>query len=88
MMNNLLPKSCLKEIQRLQINFIWGDSHSGRKVHVVKWKTITMPKENGGLRLRDLSAMNHACILKLAWQLIIGAEDLWCILLRGLYKDV
>lgn len=51
-------------------------------MHVVNWNTITIPKDNGGLGLRDLSAMNHACIMKLAWQLINGAEDLWCIVLR------
>lgn len=47
---------------------------------------ITTLEENGDLGLRDISAMNHACILKLARQLINDVEDLWCLVLRGLYK--
>lgn len=45
-------------------------------MHAVNWNKITMSKDNRGLGLRDLSAMNHACILKLACQLINGAKDL------------
>ncbi|KAI5397626.1 hypothetical protein KIW84_063440 [Lathyrus oleraceus] len=80
--NRLLNWKRLKDYNET----LFGETNNGRKVHAVNWKTITTPEENGGPRLRDISAMNHACILKLARQLINDAEDLWCVVLRGLYK--
>lgn len=58
MMTDLLPKVCINEIQRMQKNFIWGDTMDKKRYHVVSWKTITTPKAEGGLRLRKLEQMN------------------------------
>jgi ribonuclease HI len=40
----------------------------------------------GGLGLRRLDNMNQACLLKLGWKLYIGANDLWCQVLKGKYN--
>jgi hypothetical protein len=39
----------------------------------------------GGLGLRTLETMNQACLAKLDRNLYIGADDLWCDVLRGKY---
>ncbi|KAI5395469.1 hypothetical protein KIW84_061876 [Lathyrus oleraceus] len=57
-------------------------------MHDVSWNTYTLPKDHEGLGLRDLATMNNACILKLSWKLINEFEDIWCKVLRGIYKDV
>ncbi|MCH87793.1 ribonuclease H, partial [Trifolium medium] len=67
MMTTLVPKSCLLEIQKLQRGFIWGDDVNNRKLHTVSWSTLTIPKELGGLAIRDMGKMNLACIMKLGW---------------------
>jgi hypothetical protein len=86
MMTNCIPEGCLEEIQRLQRNFIWGDTDDVRKYHAVGWEVVTTPKCYGGLGLRRLDEMNKACILKLGWKLKIGTSDLWCEVLRGKYN--
>ncbi|PNX75251.1 ribonuclease H, partial [Trifolium pratense] len=82
MMTTKIPKSCLNDIQRIQRNFIWGDSESGRKFHAVSWEKVTTPKWMGGLGLRNMEYMNQACLIKLGWKLFSGADDYWCQILR------
>lgn len=86
MMTNLLSKGCTKKIQKLQRNFIWGDSELKRKHHAVGWDTITKAKSDGGLGMRDLNTMNQTCIMKLGCKIINVEDDLWCKVLRHKYK--
>ncbi|KAK2394949.1 hypothetical protein QL285_056723 [Trifolium repens] len=85
MMTSKIPKSCLDDIQRIQRNFIWGDYDNVRKYHAVNWSAITKPKWMGGLGIRNLEAMNQACLLKLGWNFKHGENDFWCEVLRGKY---
>lgn len=85
MMTNPIPKVCLREIEKIQRSFIWGDSNEGRRLHMIKWDTLTLPKVNGGLGLRRLTDMNKACIMKLAWNLKAERNKLWSQVLIGKY---
>jgi hypothetical protein len=85
MMTNRIPNACLEEIQKLQRRFIWGHTDDSRKYHAVSWNIITKPKCIGGLGMRRLDTMNQACLAKLGWKLYIGADELWCDVLRGKY---
>lgn len=53
-------------------------------MHYVNWSTVTLPKCLGGLGLRDLEAMDKACLLKLCWSLH-GDNNLWTAVLNGKY---
>ncbi|GAU10179.1 hypothetical protein TSUD_416550 [Trifolium subterraneum] len=85
MMSTKIPKSCLADIQRMQRQFIWGDTDQKKRFHAIGWDTITTPKWQGGLGLRNLEVMNKACLLKLNWKLQSGCEDLWCKVINGKY---
>ncbi|XP_058762472.1 uncharacterized protein LOC131635855 [Vicia villosa] len=76
MMTNMLPISCIKDIQRVQRNFIWGDTSTKKKMHLVNWDTITNPKDRGGLGLRKLEIMNKACLMKLNSGLLNNSQEL------------
>ncbi|PNX78113.1 hypothetical protein L195_g034088 [Trifolium pratense] len=58
MMSTKIPKSCLDEIQRIQCQFIWGDTEQKRKFHVVGWDRFTVPKWMGGLGIFVLVRRN------------------------------
>lgn len=85
MMTTPLPNQCLKEIQQLQRGFIRGEEPNHRKVHLVNWETLILPKKYGGLGLKNLHVMNQACLIKLGWQLRSGQNSLWCNVLLGKY---
>lgn len=101
MMSNKVPNSILKDIQRTQRQFIWGDTNGrkhmhtrqfiwgdtdGRKhMHTVRQKKIATVKEEGGLGLMDLISMNKACVSKLGWNFRYGDKALWSDVLRDKY---
>eukprot|EP00253_Pinus_taeda_P003177 PITA_03177 len=47
------PKWVLKSIKQLQRNFLWGSSGPNRKWALVKWEKACLPKNTGGIGLRD-----------------------------------
>lgn len=85
MMTAVVPKTCVKDIQRLQRGFIWGDTVEKKRAHLIKWDTLMLPKEHGGLGVRNLDIMNTTCLMKLAWGLKDGQDQLWCKVLDGKY---
>lgn len=87
-MINKIHVACIDELQRLQQNFIWGDTAEKKRFHAVKWETILKPKASGGLGLRNLKVMNSACLMKIRWKLLSDSDDLWCKVLKGIYMDL
>ena len=49
--SNLLPNKVLEGVDRVNRNFLWGSAENKRKLHLVGWKKVTKPKEEGGLGL-------------------------------------
>lgn len=59
-----------------------------RSIHrVVRWEMTVQPKHLGGFSMRNLEILNKECIMKLGWKLLKNSNELWCLLLKGLYKD-
>lgn len=79
------PSSCINEIQRLQRAFICGEGKGHRRHHLIYWDTLILPKKLGRLDIHNLHYMNHACFMKLGWQLHSGGSNLWCIVMKGKY---
>lgn len=47
------PKWMLKKIKDLQRNFLWGSSRHNHKWALVKWATVFLPKNLGGIGLGE-----------------------------------
>lgn len=62
---------------------MWGDTDEARKLHLINWKTLTLPKQIGGLGIKDLPTMNKVCFMKLAWGLKTDNIGLWYQVLNG-----
>ena len=69
------PKLVLKQIQKIQRKFLWGGSPRHQKWALVEWDTLCMPKELGGLGMRDLVSVNRVMGTKIWWQWITHAGD-------------
>ena len=53
------PKSFLREIRSIQRNFLWERRETKAKFALVSWDKVSMPKDKGGLRLRDPEAVGE-----------------------------
>jgi hypothetical protein len=72
-----IPVSVAKRLERLQRNFLWGDTNGEFKHHLVGWDTVCSPIIDGGLGIRKLVAFNQALLSKWLWRFGMEASHLW-----------
>lgn len=65
--------SVVNRIEKLQRNFLWQGKVSKKNYHLLNWKSICMPKEEGGLGLRPLREVKKVLLGKWLWR--IGDES-------------
>jgi len=60
----------VKELVKLQRNFLWNWGSEGRKIAWVSWNKMCQPREEGGLRMLDMRRFNTShlfCTCRVAW---------------------
>ncbi|PKI65257.1 hypothetical protein CRG98_014406 [Punica granatum] len=62
-----LLQSVLQSIPMYQMQ---GHSENQRRIHMVRWDTVTRPKEEAGLGLRCMSEFNCALLGKIGWGVV------------------
>ncbi|KAJ7964039.1 Ribonuclease H [Quillaja saponaria] len=85
MMTTKIPNSVCAHIDKIQRSFLWGDSEVKKKVHLVNWRQVCLPKTMGGLGLKDMNQVNLSLLAKLGWRLIRENYSLWAKVLQGKY---
>ena len=50
----------IEKIVRLQRDFLWVNVTGGRKIAMVSWEKICIPREKGRLGVKDISIFNKA----------------------------
>jgi hypothetical protein len=76
-----MPTQVIKEVTRIQREFLWGVVKGGRKLCWINWRVVCQLKKNGGLGVRDIKSVNLSLLLKWRWRLL-NRED------TRLWKDV
>eukprot|EP00253_Pinus_taeda_P026144 PITA_26144 len=77
-----MPKWILKKIKNLQRNFLWGSMGQDRKWALVKWGTTYLPKNLGGISLRDPQHSNIVMGARMSWKWLSSPNTHWAILWR------
>eukprot|EP00253_Pinus_taeda_P002079 PITA_02079 len=81
------PKWVLKQIRNLQRSFLWGSMTTNRKWALVKWTTVCMPKNRGGIGLRDPEHRNTIMGAKVWWQWVSNPDKPWAKLWTAKYAN-
>ncbi|GLT63420.1 hypothetical protein SLA2020_359870 [Shorea laevis] len=84
----LLPASTTKALDKLARDFLWFDEPNKRKIHLIGWNSVCLPKHKGGLGIRQCAKLNEACILKLIWRFNTGPPSPWTCLLKTKYGSL
>ncbi|CAJ2673784.1 unnamed protein product [Trifolium pratense] len=79
------PSCILKQLVRIQRNFLWGGGLEEKKLCWIKWDHICLPKNQGGLGVKNLELFNTALLSKWKWRLIDERQGVWADLLRYRY---
>ncbi|RZB66378.1 Nuclear-pore anchor isoform B [Glycine soja] len=66
-------------------NFLWGGDQEHKKIPWVKWDVICLPKDDGGLGIKDLSKFNAALLGRWIWALSSNQNQLWARILISNY---
>ena len=80
-----LPVKVCDQIDKITRDFLWGSTKEKRRLHLVRWDTVTLPKELGGLGLHNIKDRNNALLAKLCWELACEQEAPWAKMLVAKY---
>lgn len=80
----ILPQSVVKEVDRLCREYLWGNNQEKRKLSLVSWDKLCIPKKYGGLNIKGCRIWNIASVGKLLWQLSSKQDSRWIKWIHGL----
>jgi hypothetical protein len=88
MSNILFTKKFITKLNAIIRSFWWTgvrEETNSRSLCLRAWKDICAPKDEGGLGIRNLQAMNQALILMAAWRLADHPNDFLHAVLKSKY---
>jgi hypothetical protein len=72
-----LPVQVWRKIRQIQRDFLWGGRRGSRKISWIKWDTVCLPKNKGGLGVRDVRVVNISLLAKWRWRLLDINHAVW-----------
>ena len=72
-----VPKAMAMRLERIQRNFLWGSSTKCFKYPLVTWEKVCLPRELGGVGIRNLVSFNQALLGKWLWRYGHETTRLW-----------
>jgi hypothetical protein len=51
-------------------NFWWGDGANCKRMHWLAWWKLCVPKDQGGMRFKDIHCFDFALLAKQVWRIL------------------
>ena len=81
----IIPKYTLAKIEQLFSSFLWSGKVGNARRAKIRWESVCLPKEEGGLGLRRVKDANDASVMKHIWNLFYRKDSLWVAWVQRLY---
>ena len=81
----IIPKYTTSKIEQIFSNFLWSGKMGSARHAKIRWESVCLPKEEGGLGLRRVKDSNDANVMKHIWNLFYRKDSLWVAWVRRLY---
>lgn len=65
-----IPRTICDSIDKKTRRFIWGGNEDAKKIHLLSWETLQLPRNQGGIGLRSARQANSAFLTKLGWRVL------------------
>lgn len=78
--NIAVPSTIIDRINKMCRRFLWADSKPK-----VEWKDICVPREEGGLSLKDCKTWNKAMLFRILWDIHSNKNSLWVKWIHSVY---
>jgi len=75
--NAWIPNKIVIEMERICIDFLWGEGDVRKGLHLIVWDIVCNPKERGGLGIRSLINWRDALLGKQIMKILKEEENLW-----------
>lgn len=85
MQSNWLPEYVYDKLDRMNRDFLWSNDVDKKKMHLVSWQKVTLPKDKGGLGVRTARGSNEALLSKLVWKILRKENTVWQQLVQAKY---
>nr|GFC38681.1 RNA-directed DNA polymerase, eukaryota, reverse transcriptase zinc-binding domain protein [Tanacetum cinerariifolium] len=79
--------SVLHEMEMLRNNFFIGGDAQGKKITWIAWDKVLSSKNNGGLGVSSVYALNQALLLKWVWRFLSHDGSLWSQIIRVIHEN-
>lgn len=73
----IIPKSVCNILDKHFCDFFWGLTNDSRKLILIKWNIVCLPKNNGGLGVYKTHHRKFALCSKLAWRMLSNPSSIW-----------
>ncbi|KAK1318896.1 hypothetical protein QJS10_CPB04g01152 [Acorus calamus] len=73
----LLPQKIMAAVEKLFRCFLWGGPTLKKAMHHVDWKTICLPKQEGGLGIKGLKDWAKGSLGAKFWEIATRRSSLW-----------
>ncbi|PWA41640.1 hypothetical protein CTI12_AA552240 [Artemisia annua] len=74
-----------KLLESIRARFFWGFKDGSRGISWVKWNSILVDRNMGGLGVGSLLAKNLGLLGKWKWRFLVEKDALWRIVIREFY---
>ncbi|GJX57282.1 RNA-directed DNA polymerase, eukaryota, reverse transcriptase zinc-binding domain protein [Tanacetum coccineum] len=81
------PLSILRKLESIRGHFFNGHDQDSRKASWIKWDSVLVPKEKGGLGVSSLYALNRALMLKWVWKFHHQNSSLWSRVMKAIHGE-
>nr|GEY28122.1 RNA-directed DNA polymerase, eukaryota [Tanacetum cinerariifolium] len=77
----------LNELESVRRQFFNGHDPKSKKASWVKWSTVTYAKDQWGLDVASLYALNRALMLKWMWRFFANQDSLWTRVVKAIHGE-
>ncbi|XP_077228445.1 uncharacterized protein LOC143861405 [Tasmannia lanceolata] len=80
-----IPAETLNYVEKILRDFIWSGCRLQRRYHPIAWRSLCLPKIEGGIGIRRLADVNRTFQMKHVWNLLQNRDTPWNHWFHGKY---